>query len=331
MEQSSTQKSPAHFIRIALIMGVIITLIKFYAWKITASNAILTDALESIINLVAGSFALFSIIYAARPKDENHPYGHGKMEFLAAGFEGGLILIAGGGMIVRAMFSEKTSVQLEALDTGIVLTGLAGISNFFLGRFLLLKGKKLNSSALTADGLHLLSDTWSSLALIGGLLTMYFTGNAFLDVLLTIALGLYILIIGIRLLRNSLAGLMDEADFEILDQVIEVLEKEREDRWIDIHNLRVVKYGASLHIDAHLTLPWYDNLQDTHNEVKRLETIINRNFRNRVELFIHTDPCLPSACSICTIDNCQFRKEKFRERLKWESGNLLQNKPHSRV
>jgi cation diffusion facilitator family transporter len=315
--------------RWVLAVGALLTFAKFSAWYVTHSNAILTDALESIINVVAAAFGLFSLVYSARPKDENHPYGHGKMEFLAVGFEGGLIFFAGGAVIVKAIYALIYPHEITELNTGIVITAVTGFANFLIGKFLVGKGKSLHSATLEADGKHLLADTYSSAGLLVGLVIILFTGLYWVDSVLAIGLGIYIIVIGYKLVRNALAGLMDETDFAVVEEIITVLNKERKQKWIDIHNLRVVKYGSSLHVDAHLTLPWYDDLKTTHEDVKQLEDITNIHFKNRVEFFIHTDPCLPVSCPICTIESCKVRQSPFVQRIEWTSENLLRNKKHS--
>lgn len=314
--------------RKVLAAGLLLTAAKFTAYWLTFSNAILTDAFESIINIVAASFGLYSLVYASRPKDEDHPYGHGKVEYLAVGLEGGLIFFAGGGMIVKALYSFFHPVPLARLDLGLWITLGTSLVNFLLGRYLVRTGKRLHSSTLVADGHHLLSDTWSSVGLVVGLGLMILTGKAWLDTALTILLGTYILVIGSRLVKDSLSGLMDEADFATLESITEVLNKERKDRWIDIHNLRVVKYGAHIHIDAHLTLPFYDELESAHRQLKELEHTVNGHFSNRVEFFIHTDPCRPVNCPVCTVDECAFRKSPFSKRLNWDVALLSKNQPH---
>lgn len=321
-------KKKIRIMRRILIAGAVLTIFKFLAWYLTHSNAILTDALESIINIIAAAFGLFTLIYAARPKDENHPYGHGKMEFFAVGFEGALIFFAGIGMIYKAIISFANPVELHQLDIGLVITAIAALINYFMGRYMIQEGKKLHSSTLIADGQHLISDTVSSVVLLVGLGVILFTGLKIIDSILTIALGFYILFVGYRLLRNSMAGLMDETDFDKVLEIVDVLNTERTSGWIDIHNLRVVKYGSSLHIDLHLTLPWYDNLQKSHEEVKALEIVVNKHFEGRVEFFIHTDPCLPTGCEICLLDQCEFRKQKFQKKLEWDLPLLMKNKPH---
>lgn len=326
LKQASSEK--IRIMRWILSVGLLLTIGKFIAWFITHSDAILTDALESVINIVAAAIGLISLTVAARPRDENHPYGHGKIEFLSVGFEGGAIFLAGGVMTVKAVYGFFHPQLLARIDTGLWITaGAAGV-NGFMGWLLLREGKRLHSHTLVADGKHLLSDTWSSVVLLLGLFAIRLTGLAWIDPLLALVLGVYILVVGYRLLRDALAGLMDEADFYQIKEIIHVLHTERKEHWIDIHNLRVVKYGSHLHIDAHLTLPWYDDLRKTHDSVKELEHIINEHFGNRVEFFIHTDPCLPESCPICTIADCPVRQAQFRQRLDWNLRILLKNQPH---
>jgi cation diffusion facilitator family transporter len=295
----------------------------------THSNAILSDALESIINIVAAGFGWYSISYASQPKDDDHPYGHGKMEFLAVGFEGGLIFFTGVAMIFKAVFSAFHPIPLQRLDVGLWITAITSFLNLLMGRYLLSKGKQLDSSTLVADGKHLIADTWSAFMIIVGIILMMITGYHWIDVLMTIIMGFYILVIGYKLVKDSLAGLMDEADFAKLEEIAKVLNTSRREHWIDIHNLRVVKYGSHIHIDAHLTLPWYEDLEKSHQSVKEFEQIVNHHFGNKVEFFIHTDPCLPISCAICTVQDCKVRKSPFIKQLKWDLPLLLKNKPHS--
>lgn len=312
-----------------LIAGLVLTSLKFFAWYLSHSNAVLTDAMESIINIVAAAFGLFTLIYSARPKDENHPYGHGKMEFFAVGFEGALIFLTGIGMIWKAIVSFIHPSEIHSVDIAIYITIFTAVANYFMGRYLVKTGTRLHSTALSADGQHLISDTVSSGILLGGLAAILITGKMWIDTVLTIGLGIYILFVGFRLLRDSLAGLMDETDYEKVEDIMTAINAERRDNWVDIHNLRVVKYGPYLHIDAHLSLPWYHDLRTTHEEVKTMEKSINRHFENRVEFFIHTDPCLPETqCALCLLANCPHRKSPLKEKQIWTMDLLMTNKPH---
>lgn len=314
---------------ITLLVGIGLMGLKFLAFFITDSNAILTDALESIINVTAGAFALFSVYYASFPKDENHPYGHGKIEYFSAGVEGGLILLAGTAMIIKSGYNFFFPVSIQMLDMGVYLSSFAGFCNYLMGRFLIQQGGKLHSTVMIADGKHLISDTLSSIGMIVGLLLIHFTQLYWLDNVIAIILGAFIFYTGYKLIKESVTNLLDEADYEKLEQLIEILNKHRRDNWIDMHNLRVLKYGARLHIDAHITLPWYENLVISHGEVRAVEELVKEKMENDVELFIHADPCLPTSCSICTKADCTVRKGKFVKKLTWTLENILPDKKHS--
>jgi cation diffusion facilitator family transporter len=326
LEQSAQIQLRA--MRNVLIAGIAIMILKFVAFFLTRSNAILSDALESIINVVAGAFAYYSLQLAAKPKDFDHPYGHGKIEFISAGFEGGLILLAGIIIIGKSIINIFNPVVIDKLGVGAILAAIAGIANYIMGRMLIKTGKQHRSIILVADGKHLQSDTWSSLGLIAGVILIYFTGWVWLDNVFAILFGFIIIYTGYKLVRKSLAGLMDEADENILKDVIQVLNDNRNPKWIDMHNLRIQQYGSSFHIDCHITLPWYDDLQTSHDELKKIEDLIHEKFNQKVELFIHPDPCLPFSCSICQINECRVRQQPFKQKITWTIENLLKNEKH---
>jgi cation diffusion facilitator family transporter len=312
-----------------LLFSIVLMGIKFYAYYLTNSNAILTDALESIINVIAGAFALFSIYFASIPKDENHPYGHGKMEFISAGFEGALVFIAGVFIIIKAIYGFYHPPEIKALDTGAFLAGGAGLLNYVAGYFLLQRGKKLNSALMTADGKHLITDTISSVGVVIGLIIIHFTHLVWLDNAVAIVFGLFILFTGFKLIRQSVNSLLDEADYEKLGDLIEVLNKNRREKWIDMHKLRTQKFGSQLHVDCHITLPWYDSLEESHAEVSAVERLVQENM-GEVEFFIHSDPCVPPvSCQICPLAACNVRKAEFVKRLEWTMENLLPDEKHS--
>lgn len=326
---SESNKFKIKTMQIVLFFSVVLMSVKFAAFFLTHSNAILTDALESIINVSAGAFALFSIYFASQPKDENHPYGHGKMEYFSAGLEGGLILIAGVYIIVKSIFNFAHPVAIHSLATGLYLSVFTGFCNYLMGSYLLKKGKIHNSTLMIADGKHLLSDTVSSIGLVLGLGIVYFTKIYWLDNVVAIILGVFIIYTGYKLLKESVNSLLDEADYGKLDQLIEILNKNRREKWIDMHNLRVLKYGSHLHVDAHITLPWYDILEDSHNEVSAVENLIKEKLEGEVEFFIHADPCLPTSCPICIMKVCKMRKAEFSKRLEWTLENVLPDQKHS--
>jgi cation diffusion facilitator family transporter len=326
LENSNLIKIKA--IRNVLLIGVAIMLLKFVGYFLTHSNALLSDALESIINVVAGAFAYYSIKLAAKPKDIAHPYGHGKIEFVSAGFEGGLILIAGLIIIGKSIMNMLHPVAIEQLNIGAVLATIAGLSNYVLGRFLIKTGQQHQSITLIADGKHLQSDTWSSLGLVAGIILIYVTGWVWLDNVFAIFFAVIIIVTGSKLVRKSLAGLMDEADEYVLNDVVKVLNDNRKPIWIDFHNLRIQQYGSSFHIDCHITLPWYNDLKTTHDELKNIEELITDKFHHQVELFIHPDPCLPFSCNLCQLNNCSVRQNPFAQKIEWTIENILLNEKH---
>ncbi len=303
-------------------------LCKFIAFFITYSNAILSDALESIINVVAGCFAYYSLWLAAKPRDIDHPYGHGKIEFISAGFEGGLILLTGIIIIGKSVINIFHPVTIQHLDTGAGIAAVAGASNYFLGRFLIRTGEQYKSITLVADGKHLISDTISSIGLVAGVILIWITGLVWLDNVFAILFGLIIIYTGYHLVRKSLAGLMDEADTGILKEMVAIMNNNRHDNWIDIHNLRVLQYGSSYHIDCHITLPWYNDLQTSHDELKKMEDLIIAKFHHKVELFIHPDPCMSFSCSLCQISDCKVRQKPFEHKIEWTLDNVMLNAKH---
>ncbi len=314
---------------LALTIGLGLMAVKFLAWWLTNSNAILTDALESIINVVAGAFALYSLYLAAKPKDDNHPYGHGKIEFLSAGFEGAMIFLAGITIFGKAGYNMINPQELQQIDIGLLLTLITGSINFGLGKMLEVQGRQANSMTLIASGKHLQSDAYSSLGLIIGLAVVYFTGMAILDNLIAGAFGIFILVTGFRLMRNSVAGIMDEADHQLVDNIVQMLEEKRTENWVDVHNFRVIKYGATLHIDCHLTLPWYYDTRRSHAEVKAFEDAVKAHCQSPVELFIHADPCEPVSCRLCMKKNCPERRHPHEQRVTWTYQNIMRDLNHS--
>ena len=312
----------------AVSVGLVILLVKFYAFHTTGSNAILSDALESIINVVAGSFALYSLILAAKPKDRDHPYGHGKIEFISSGIEGTLILLAGISIVLKSTHDLFTDHVLEAIDLGLYLSAGAGLINYLLGWTTEIYGKRNNSPTMIASGKHLKSDGYTSLGLILGLGIVLFTGLMWVDSLVAIGFGAYIAFVGIKEIRKSVAGIMDEADFDLLEKLISDIDSRRNENWIDLHNFRAQRFGKGIHIDCHLTLPNYFTVEEAHAEIDSVEHIVSDNYPESVEMFIHADPCIPTSCRICSKKSCPVRKTEFEERITWELDAVLENSKH---
>jgi cation diffusion facilitator family transporter len=314
-----------------VVVAVVLFAIKITAYFLTKSVAVLTDALESIVNVIAGFIGLYSLYIAAKPRDEDHPYGHGKAEFLSSAIEGVLIAIAGLIIIYESVHAFIIPRTLYKIDFGIYLIALTGIINFVFGQLSLRKGKKNNSAALTASGKHLLSDTISTIGIVIGLALIYFTHQLWIDGVVAIIFALIIIYTGYTVLRASIAGIMDEADKSLLVKLIEFINNNRRENWIDLHNLRVIKYGSVLHIDCHLTVPWYLTVKESHDEVEALTRLIKKEFGDTVEVFVHTDPCLDFSCSICLKQHCEVRKNPFEKKIEWNSKNVIADRKHSIV
>ena len=310
---------------------MVLFIVKISAYYFTHSLAILTDALESIVNVLAGFIGLYSLYIAAKPRDFEHPYGHGKAEFVSAAVEGGLIVAAGIMIIYETISNLINHSNLESLDTGLILIALTGLVNYIAGSVCIKMGKKNNSLALIASGKHLHIDTYSTLAIIVGLGLMLLTKLYWLDKAIALFMGFFIIYNGYKIIRSSLAGIMDEADIELLNRFIGELNNNRQENWVDLHNLRVIKYGSLLHIDCHFTVPWYLNVHQAHNEIDALAALIKDKFGDAIELFVHTDGCLPFSCSICTKTDCAVRELPLKKRLDWSLENTISNKKHQLV
>jgi len=313
---------------LSLGLSLVLMAIKFAAWWLTNSTAILTDALESIINVIASGFALYSIYLSGLPRDRNHPYGHGKIEFFSSGFEGALILSAGFFIGIQAVRSLFEPLPISNLDWGLALIAVTTLVNAAMGWSLIRNGRRTNSITLIADGQHLLTDSISSLVVLVGVVTMLVTGLAWIDGALSLGLSGVIIFNGFRMVRHSVAGLMDETDLSLLNRIVTILNQHKHQNWIDVHNLRVQRYGADLHIDCHLTLPYYWNLTQVHDEVRLFETRLKAEVDGEVEIFIHADPCLQECCHYCRVEDCPVRGHHFVRNVQWTVANISTNQKH---
>lgn len=310
------------------ILSVVLFLTKIIAYQFTHSLAILTDALESIVNLMAGFIGLYSLHIAAKPRDIDHPYGHGKAEFVSSAIEGGLIIAAGIMIIYETVLNFVEDSPLQKLDTGLLLIGITAVINFIAGTVCLKIGKKNSSLALQATGKHLQIDTYSTLGIIAGLIIILLTKLYWLDKVIALGISVLVIYSGYKIIRVSLAGIMDEADMKLLKQLVTIINKNRPPNWVDLHNLRVIKYGPLLHVDCHLTVPWYLNIHEAHLEIDALSSMIRKQFGDALELFVHTDGCLPFSCTICTKSACKERQQPMKSRLEWTLQNIISNQKH---
>ncbi len=301
---------------------------KFYAYYASGSTTLLTDALESIVNVVAAAFAYYSIYLASQPRDLNHPYGHGKIEFFASGLEGVLILLAAMYIFLHAWQHLYARPELTSLDLGIIISLSSAAVNGILGYYLVSQGKSSHSPAILADGKHLKLDALNGVFVVVALVITYVTNLFWIDSVASLIFASVMCWQGLNLIREAIAALMDETNPEVFQKVIQWIVSNKKQEWIDLHNLRVQQYGGDLHIDCHLTLPRYWDLNRVHDEIHEFEVTLGQVMPTDIEIFVHVDPCLDECCTHCLISNCQIRKQTFVKEIEWNKVNLALNQKH---
>jgi cation diffusion facilitator family transporter len=312
---------------LAIIIGALLMGVKFTAYLLTGSTAILSDALESIINVVASSFALYSIHLSNQPPDSSHPYGHGKIEYFAVGFEGALILLAAGAILYKALPAFVREPVVTQLDLGVVLILATALVNLALGLFMVRTGRRTRSLPLEADGKHLLTDVYTSTGVVAGLILVRLTGWHGWDPLVACLIAANIIFTGGRLVSKSFARLMDEADPELLHRLLQLLNEQRRPDWIDIHQLRTRYYGEKVHVDFHLILPRSYGLSEAHAQAKEIEKLILTSMREVSEVIVHVDPCEDPYCEVCLQDSCQDRSATTTGRSKpWKLEDVVKKR-----
>ena len=282
---------------------------KMGAYLITGSAGIFSDAAESVVHVLATSMALFSIVLSSKPADESHLYGHGNIEYFSAGIEGFLIFAAAVFIIYTSILDIINVPNLRKLNVGVIVVSAAGGINLFLGMYLVRTGRKTNSLTLIADGKHVLTDSYTSIGVIVGVSLVMLTGLKILDPLFAIAVAVNILFTGYRLIRESIGGLMNETDPELLNRIVAEISKLKQIYWIDLHELRFWRSGDTIYLDFHLILPYYFTIKQSHAEEKDIEEKLMKIFSN-MQIKIHFDYCIPELCKYCGYYKCTVRQEE---------------------
>ncbi|MNJ93322.1 Ferrous-iron efflux pump FieF [compost metagenome] len=298
---------------VSAIASILIFFLKIGAYKITGSAAVLSDALESIVNVLAALVALYVVRFASQPADHEHPYGHGKAEYFSSTFEGGMIFFAA---IVIIGESIKSLIYHEApqkLETGLIVVGVAALLNLALGLYLHRVGRKHHSEALKASGAHVLSDVYTTVGVMVGLGLVLLTDLPWIDPVVAILVGVNLAYSGFKIVRESLGGLLDEQDETSLEDLTKSLEQNRRPGIIDIHHMRAIRSGRFHHVDAHLVVPEYWDISHVHEVEQSFEADVVRDYVFDGELAFHLDPCKKSYCSVCVVENCPIRQEPFKE------------------
>ncbi len=294
---------------------------KMGAYLITGSAAIFSDAAESVVHVLATSMALYSILLSSKPADESHMYGHGNIEFFSAGIEGFLILAAAIFIIYTGIHDIIVGSNLRQLNFGVIVISAAGGVNLLLGIFLVRTGRRTNSLTLVADGKHVLTDSYTSIGVIIGILLVIITGFQLLDPLFAIAVAINILFTGYRLIRESIGGLMNETDPELLNKIVSEISKLKQNYWIDLHELRFWRSGDKIYVDFHLILPHYFTIQKSHTEENEIEEKMHKAFPN-MQIKIHFDYCIPELCAYCSYKECTVREESKQINFEFNSRKM---------
>jgi cation diffusion facilitator family transporter len=331
---AAEQKRRLVMVALSVSVSALLMVLKFYCFWLTRSSAILSDALESIINVVASGFVLWSVLLASKPPDVEHPYGHGKIEFFSAGFEGALIVVAAGGILWEALPRIIEPRPLPKLDLGLLILLGTGLINLWLGRTLIRAGERTRSMAIAADGKHILTDVYTTAGVLIGLLLVRQTGWFFLDGAVACVVAANILFIGARLVLESSSRLMHAYDPELLDRITTIIEHNRKPEWVDIHRLRAWRSGRNIYIDFHLILPRDMSLEDSHREVTQVEQLLREQLPETADAMIHAEPCIGPECRICLQESCSIRAHPFSELPSWRRKDVtypgaVENEPDS--
>lgn len=328
MKNQHSSKTNFAFQKTVAIVGIGLFIGKLIAWHLTNSDAVFSDAMESIVNIIAGFMGLYSLYLAAKPKDIDHPYGHGKVEFVTSGIEGALIIFAGVIILVQAVDSLLHGNVPKKLDWGMLIIAVTAVINYLMGYISVKKGIRENSLVLQSSGKHLQSDTLTTLGVVISLILVYLTKIYWIDAAVALIFGGYIMFVGYKIIRKALSGIMDEADQKLLSKMAKILNENRKREWIDIHNTRIQQHGSGLHIDAHLTLPWYFELRKAHEEMEETYKLISENSSRAIEFNFHLDDCKPFSCEICQLSECQVRQRPFVKKIEWDENNISQVDKH---
>jgi len=328
-EIKNSPKTNFAFQRNVAIVGIVLFIGKLLAWHFTNSDAVFSDAMESIVNIIAAFMGLYSLYLAAKPKDVDHPYGHGKVEFVTSGVEGALIIMAGVIIIVQSINSLLQGNIPKQLDWGIWIVAATAVINYLMGHISYQKGISENSLVLQSSGKHLKSDTFTTIGVVVSLILVQWTKLYWIDAVVALLFGGYIMFVGYKIIRKSLSGIMDEADLGMLQKLSNFLNENRKRQWIDVHKMRIQQHGSGLHIDAHLTLPWYYELRKAHNEMEELYKLIGENTDRTIEFNFHLDDCKPTSCEICELWECPVRQRPFVKKIEWNAKTIAQEGKHS--
>ncbi len=305
-----------------LVFGIVLIVAKWAAFFLTGSAAILSDAIESGVNILTSGFVLYAIWLSNQPRDAEHPYGHGRVEYFSAGFEGALVLFAA--LSIGAVSIERFihPVELRQLGLGAGIQLAISVVTLIAGEAIRRAGLRHRSPSLEADGVHIRADAITSFGTFAGILVVWATGILWLDTVAALVVAVWLGISGARVVREAIGGLMDEADPSVLDRVGRTLQVVREPGWVAPHHTKVHNLGRDMHIDLHMVFPRYWSLEKTHNVSETVDAALRAEFGPTTEVMLHMESCTPQSCSYCDMPACPVREEPFKGRYAWDAEHV---------
>ena len=313
------------------LVSVVVLSLKFWAYLSTGSHAILSDAAESVVNVIAASVSIILLNLGREPADRNHPYGHGKFEDVSATLEGILIFLTAIALVYTGVISLLGQPEIHDLDFGLVISFGATLLNLLLARYLVSQGKKTSTPALIASGHHVFSDVWTTFGILFGLGLVQWTGQLWIDGALTLLMGFLLFRTSFQILRHSIGDLMDEMDPDLVKNLVNLFERYRFSGAIDLHHFRILKSGKFHHVDAHLVVPEFWTIQSAHVLVDEYERRIQNDYPFQLELAVHLDPCRQSYCRICDYPECPIRVNPFENKKSFHRERVLRVPPPDEV
>ena len=298
-----------------LLVSLFVLGVKFWAYYLTHSQAIFSDAVESIINVGTAMISIWVVHVSAKPADQDHPYGHGKIEYFSSAFEGGMIAVAAVVVAVEAIRTLIRGPEIHQLDQGIGLMVIATLANLALGVYLLKVAKNSKSITLRASGLHVLSDFWTTAGVVVSIGLVLLLKITWIDPVCALVIAVFLAKTGFDLVKQSVSGLLDAEDKEILLSLKEIISADVHPGIIQVHHCRIMRAGSYHHIDAHAVVPEFWNVLEAHKITEEFEQRMIDKYPYDGELHLHMDPCRRAYCSVCDVTTCPIRLSPYIKKL----------------
>ncbi len=298
-----------------LAVSFFVLAVKAWAYFITHSQAIFSDAIESIINVIAAFISIWVVHISAKPADQDHPYGHGKVEYFSSAFEGGMIAIAAVVIFFEAGRALIRGAEIRQMGESISYMVVATLANLILGYYLLHISKKSRSIALRASGLHVLSDCWTTLGVVVSIILILVFKANWIDPVCALIIAVLLAKTGFDLVRESVSGLLDAEDKKILLTLKDIISNDHHPGIIQVHHARIMRAGSYHHIDAHAVVPEFWDVLEAHNRTQEFEKRMIDQYPYEGELHLHMDPCRRAYCRVCDVEHCPIRQHPYMSKL----------------